>query len=52
MFSEKWGGGGGGIVVNGITPGNESYYGEGFGAGARGTYNSDGGYPGCVLIET
>ena len=38
--------------MNGIKPGNDSYIGEGFGAGAGIAYGSLDGYPGCVLIET
>ena len=51
MFSEHYGGGGGGVLVNGIKPGNATFTGEGFGGGASGnTYST--GWPGCVLIET
>ena len=51
MFSEQYGGGGGGVIVNGIKPGNATHTGEGFGGGAYG-YSSSNGWPGCVLIET
>ena len=47
MFSESYGGGGGGVVVNGIKH-NITYLGEGYGGGGR----LGNGYPGCVLIET
>merc|ERR1712113_687037 len=45
----NFGGGGGGILVNGEKPssGNQ-HMGEGFGGGGR--YH-DSGFPGCVLIE-
>ena len=46
------GGGGGGIVVNGIRPGTDTNKGEGFGGGAYGASGNVDGYPGCVLIET
>ena len=53
-FSDYRGAGGGGVVVNGIKPGNATTCGEGFGGGGGGKYSSFGypGYPGCVLIET
>jgi len=49
--NERYGGGGGGVIVNGIKPGNATHSGEGFGGGAYG-YGSSNGWPGCVLIET
>ena len=41
--SKSYGGGGGGIIVNGEKPSRNEYQGEGFGGGS--------GLPGCVLIE-
>ena len=46
--TEGYGGGGGGLLVNGEKPGGNEYWGEGFGGG--GGYGGSG-FPGCVLIE-
>ena len=44
-----YGGGGGGILVNGEKPVNgDFHYGEGFGGGG---YLRGNGLPGCVLVE-
>ena len=49
IFTDEFGGGGGGILVNGEKPsGGNEYQGEGFGGGGRQSYR---GLPGCVLIE-
>ena len=46
----SYGGGGGGILVNGEKPsGGNEHYGEGFGGGGWGINGA--GFPGCVLIE-
>ena len=42
-----YGGGGGGIMVNGETPPFTEHIGEGFGGGG---YKNVAGSPGCVLI--
>jgi len=45
----SWGGGGGGVIVNGEYPtGGTVHYGKGYGGG--GNYRGDG-FPGCVLID-
>ena len=46
--SLSYGGGGGGVIVNGEKPSGNDIQGEGFGGGNCGNY---GGLPGCVLIE-
>ena len=52
IFSGTYGGGGGGVVINGVKPGNTTARGEGFGGGAYGWEDTVYGFPGCVLIET
>jgi len=47
-YSGSFGGGGGGILVNGEKPEGNQYYGEGFGGGSYASYT---GLSGCVLIE-
>ena len=42
-----YGGGGGGIIVDGEKPERNEFQGEGFGGGGGGY----GGLPGCVLLE-
>ena len=53
LHSEGRGGGGGGVLVDGKKPSNNTYMGEGFGGGAGGKKGSYEflGSPGCVLIE-
>ena len=49
QYGNTYGGGGGGILVNGEKPGGgNEHWGEGFGGGGGAGY---GGFPGCILIE-
>eukprot|EP00092_Neocalanus_flemingeri_P010623 GFUD01011445.1.p1 GENE.GFUD01011445.1~~GFUD01011445.1.p1 ORF type:complete len:425 (+),score=118.58 GFUD01011445.1:49-1275(+) len=48
VYYEIFGGGGGGVLVNGKSPGVDQYKGQGFGGGGNYKYQ---GYSGCVLIE-
>ena len=48
----EYGGGGGGVAVNGKIPDVTSQYaGAGFGGGSAGGYNDYDGYQGCVIVE-
>ena len=44
-----WGGGGGGVLINGVGPDRESkYQGQGYGGGGAGRND---GLPGVVILE-
>ena len=48
----QYGGGGGGVAVNGKMPDVTSKYaGAGFGGGSSGYYDNYRGYQGCVIVE-
>ena len=44
----SYGGGGGGVLVNGLAPAADEYNGQGYGGGAG--YQMEAN-PGCVIIE-